>query len=326
MTAGLVTNDDVVLTYLANFYRIGHLGPAPRDWIVEAMVGAPSPCMAVNEWGVAHCSDANERRARLNCPDPVRLAVSARKAIREVLVDYCEQRRYTMLHASAVADDDTVIIIVGDKGSGKTTLAMKAVLSQGMRYLSNDHLIVYPAEDGPAPVTQLRLTSLPSPIPVKIGTYLDLEPQLPAPWDSGDVRVDAYRSVAREQLYRLDHRIYYTFPRLGQQNPIVVDLHDRGCGPAVIVVLAGYRSGAAGPVAVEEPIAALMPHVRRDWPFDPNLNQHYLPRRERGLFDYEHDARNLVTALADRATVIGWHHSGDPADLIQYCRTKASKP
>ena len=42
-----------------------------------------------------------------------------------------------MLHASAVADDERVIVVVGDKGSGKTTLALNAALTRGYRTTSS---------------------------------------------------------------------------------------------------------------------------------------------------------------------------------------------
>src|SRR5262245_11858310 len=75
-----------------------------------------------------------------------------------------------MLHASAVVNDERVIIVVGDKGSGKTTLGLKAALLHGMRYLSNDHLIVFGdanAEQAAPLASRLILTALPTPIPLK---------------------------------------------------------------------------------------------------------------------------------------------------------------
>jgi hypothetical protein len=56
-----------------------------------------------------------------------------------------------------------------------------------MRYLSNDHLIVFGdanAEQAAPLASRLTLTALPTPIPIKIGTYVDLEERLPPPWDT----------------------------------------------------------------------------------------------------------------------------------------------
>jgi hypothetical protein len=308
-----------VLDHLAGFYPPGDNESDDGGWIVEARLDRPDATMRINPWGVGFHADPVTRQVRLNAEDPVNLAISARKCVREVLVDFCEQQRYVMLHASAVVDSDRVIILVGDKGSGKTTLALKAVLEHGLRYLSNDHLIVYPTpgEDGRAPHTRLALTSLPTLIPVKIGTFLDLEAELPAPWDFEGLDLDAYRKLTREQRYGLDTRVLYTFGSLGQTNPTTVDLASADTGPNLMIVLVQYTDGEIGdPESVADPVAALLDHVRSDWMFDPMLNQRFLPRAERGPGEYAEDARRLVTALAERGTVLRWAHRGDPAALL----------
>ncbi|WP_194835948.1 hypothetical protein [Nocardia sp. XZ_19_369] len=311
----LITNSQAVLDVLGEFYQmVCETDPPLPSWTVEAMVAPLTSDMAVNHWGVGYLAQPQSQRIQLHATDPRHLAITARKTVREVLIDYCEQRHYIMLHASAVADDDRVIVIVGDKGSGKTTIALKSVLSHGMRYLSNDHLIVY-SDMGTSRPT-LKLTSLPTPIPLKIGTYLDLECQLPRPWDVEGLEIDAYRSKDRKDVYGIDRRVLYTFRGLGQQNPVEFDLGDSGTDPSVLVVLAGYASGGTGRAEIADPVSALMPHVRTDWMFDRNLNQRYLPRCERGVHEYRADAHRLVRKLAARASVVEWRHRGDPSDLL----------
>lgn len=309
--ATLVTDQPAVLDYLRNFYTLV-AGAAADTWEIEALVGPVGDGMVIDRWGVGHAADPPARRLRLRAPRPEPLAIVARTCVREVLVDYCEQRRYAMLHAAAVFDDDRVVIIAGGHGSGKTTLALKAVLSHGMRYLSNENLIVLPGPAG------LRLTSLPGPIALKIGTYLDLADRLPPPFDTEGLDIDAYRAMPRDQRYRLDHRVIYTFHGLGQPHPATVDLRDPASGPPVLVALVEY-AGGAGPAepVVPDPVAALLPHVRMDWTFTPWLNQRYLPRRERRPRQYGDDARRLLRRLAERATVIQWRHDGDPAPLLR---------
>ncbi|KIA61112.1 hypothetical protein FG87_32785 [Nocardia vulneris] len=308
---------------MAEFYQISEADPAASEWTVEATVGPLSSDLAINSWGVGHAVLPRERRIRLHANDPRHLAITARKTVRETLIDYCEQRRYIMLHASVVVDGHRVIVIVGDKGSGKTTLGVKSVLSHGMRYLSNDHLIVY--SDLSSPRERLTLTSLPTPIPLKIGTYLDLEQSLPRPWDDESLDIDAYRSVDREELYGIDRRVLYTFAGLGQQNPIEVDLGDSGSGPSVLVVLASYTNGSTRWALVDDPVSALMPHVRTDWMFDPNLNQRYLPRHQRDVHEYEADAHRLVRGLAERARVVEWRHRGDPSEMLEAAGLEVSR-
>src|SRR4051812_15752950 len=104
-SATLVTNDESVITYLSDFYTLTD-GSSPTDeWLVEAIVGHADDSMITNAWGVSYSSNPIAPRLRLPSADPANLAITARKSVREVLVDYCEQRRYVMLHASAVVDD-----------------------------------------------------------------------------------------------------------------------------------------------------------------------------------------------------------------------------
>ncbi|WP_228836052.1 hypothetical protein [Nocardia brasiliensis] len=322
VSVGLITNNDAVVDVMAVFYQISETDPAESAWTVEAMVSQPRSDSVINPWGVGHAACPQGPRIRLHAIDPHHLAITARKTVRELLVDYCEQRRYIMLHASAVVDDHTVII-AGDKGSGKTTLGVKSVLSQGIHYLSNDHLII--CSDPRSPRPRLTLTSLPTPIPLKIGTYLDLEQRLPRPWDTEGVDIDAYRGVDREELYGIDRRVLYTFSGFGQQNPIEVDLGDNGTGPNVLVVLASYTNDTARCALVDDPVSALMPHVRTDWMFDPNLNQRYLPRHERDVQEYQADAHRLIRRLAERARVVEWHHRGDPSELLEAAGLEVSR-
>ena len=94
--------------------------------------------------GVAYAADPGVRTVVVRAHDPLNLAMTTRKTVRDTLVGFCEHRGHTMLHASVIADDQRVVIVAGDKGSGKTTLALRGALVHKMRYISNDHLIIYP--------------------------------------------------------------------------------------------------------------------------------------------------------------------------------------
>ncbi len=194
-----------LLDYLRDFYPLDkpHDAESPADWTIEARLAAPVPGMTLTPWQVGYRADRDTRHAMIRSTDARNLAITTRKAIREVLLDYCEAHRYTMLHASALANDQHVIIVVGDKGSGKTMLAVNGALTAGYRYLSNDHLILYRTAD------DLVLTSLPTPIPIKIGTYLDYADQLGEPWENEGVDIEAYRRMPVEQRYGHDRRLLY---------------------------------------------------------------------------------------------------------------------
>jgi hypothetical protein len=301
-----------VLDYLREFYTPVDDTGTWHGWTVQAEVGVAGPDAVCNRWGVAYGVDVGRLLIRLQAEDPGSLAITARKCVREVLVDFCEHQRYIMLHASAVVSDRRTLVFVGDKGSGKTTLAMKAVVQHRMRYLSNDHLIVYRRSNG-----DLTLTSLPTFIPLKIGTFLDLERYLPEPWDSEGLDVDSYRGLPRAQTYAFDRRVLYTYRRLGQDNPIAVDHGPDNRQASLLIVLASYSPGSERcPQPVSDPVRALLAHLRTDWMFNPDLNQHHLPRAERSRAEYAADARQFVTVLAEQATVVRWAHRGDPAPIL----------
>lgn len=315
----LTTDQPTVVDYLAEFYPITTTTSGEPDWVVDARVG-PGGAMRRNPYGVAYAADPAVRVIVVRADNPLNLAMTTRKTVRETLVGFCEYRRYTMLHASAIADDRRVVIVAGDKGSGKTTLALRGAMLHGMRYISNDHLIIYPDGSTDAePSSRLVLTSLPTPIPVKVGTYLDLEHLLPEPWDTGGIDLALYREMRPSERYHHDARVLYTYRRLGQDNPVTVPLRSPHDGPQVTVVLARYTTGGElprDPVPVPDPVPALREHVRFDWMFDPMLNQRHLPRRERGRAAYAADADRLARALAARADVVAWAHDGDPGPLL----------
>ncbi len=197
----LRTDEPGLLDYLADFYTITDEAVDGAAWTVDARLGDEAG-MHRNPWGVAFDADEREKVLRVRAESVLALAMTTRKALREGLVQYCEQRRYVMLHASAFADDHRVVLVVGRKGSGKTTLALKAALSHDCHYLSNDHAMIY-LEPGSDPQShRLAITSLPTPIPLKIGTYLDLEDSLPSPWEIIDLPERRGLSVARGRVRR----------------------------------------------------------------------------------------------------------------------------
>lgn len=324
VTVQLQTSEHGLLDYLAEFYPMHEGRAAPPAWIVDARLGQGTG-MARNLWGVQYRVDADRHHLTLRAERLENLAITARKCVREVMVAFCEQRHYVMLHASAVVGECGVVVVAGDKGSGKTTLALRAALRHGYQYLSNDHLIVYPGSPGD---TGLVLTSLPTLIPVKVGTYFDLEDVLPPPWDTEGLAIERFRSLPPVERYRHDRRLLYTYRRLGHDNPVLVDLGDPAIGPDVTVVLASYaREGRDVdlPRPASAPVDALMRQVRSDWIFDPTLNQRYLPGQQRDRDAYEADATWLVNILAERARLVEWAHRGDPAPLFEALRTRRSR-
>lgn len=315
-----------LLDYLGEFYR---LEPAQADtsaWRVDARLGKPGSEFQLNPFGVGYLANEQQQTLTLRAAALFDLQVTTRKCVREVFLDACEQARYVMLHASAIADPEggRVVIFVGDKRAGKTTLALGAVVEHGWSLLSNDHLIVFAHDTGDLDGQDggpLVVTSVPTLIPVKVGTLLDLEDALPEPWDSQGVDVADYRHMPAQQRYTFDARVLYTYRRLGQDNPLLTVLDD---ATETTIVLPSYADVEEPPEAlrrVEDPEVALGAHLRTDWHADPRLNQQHLPRRQRTPAQFASDGTLMVAALSRRAPVVSWRHHGEFAPLVTFLDT-----
>ncbi|MGW5689101.1 hypothetical protein [Nonomuraea sp. NPDC003754] len=312
VSVAVATDHPEVLAYLDDFYA-PHTGQRRPYWRVQARLATPSPVMDVDGYGVGYRADPRRRHLQVWSADAAALQIGVRKAVREVMVAYCERQRYAMLHASAVHKDGLLVVIAGDKGAGKTTLALDAVLRHGFDYVSNDHLIVYPDPDGQI---GLVVTSLPTPIPVKIGTYLAMEELLPEPWDGCGVDVDRYRAMPAEQRRGLEVRLDYTFASFGQPNPVAVPC--AGPGKARVVVVFPEFAPAAG----ERPrpgggSSELEKHLRLDWVFDAAYNPRHLPYERRTVGAFVADGQALIGELCRSAHLLTWRHDGDMRPLLE---------
>ncbi len=280
------------------------------DWTIHA-IPSPRPTeVPVNPFGVGYAADLATRTLTLWSPHEQHLAITTRKCVREVFLNACEQRRHTMLHAAAVYRDGHVIVFAADKRGGKTTLALRAVLEHGWRWLANDHLIVYPDDGG------LTGTSLPTPIPVKVGTLVDLDDRLPAPWDGNNVDVDWWRAQPPERRHASDTAVYFTFAGLGQPNPVLIPLR-----PGHLTVVLPRYVGRTDlphqpePVSGDDAAAELARHVRLDWAAAEQARRH-LPFPTRDLDTVGRDGVAHAAQLAATARTVRWAHHGDPARLL----------
>lgn len=297
---------------VAEFYPSTAAADVPQ-WTVTAL-GEPAPAgMRRTAFGVGVQVDAAMREVMLWSPSAFNLAVTARKVVREVFLAACEQAGYTMVHASAVCTDEQVVVFAADKRGGKTTLALRAVLEHGWRWLSNDHLILLPDKNG-----GLTATSLPTPIPVKAGTLVDLWDRLPAPWDANGFDIQAWRQVPVARRHAADDAAYFTFARFGQPNPVLVPLDSRRVS-VVFPRYAGLDETVAPPPAVDVAAAAveLGGHVRTDWLADDRLHQRHLPFEHRDAGVFAADGARLTRRLAELGGG-GWRyvHRGDPGPLL----------
>jgi len=311
VTVAICSPVALVRETVAEFYPAVAAG-LPQ-WTVTALGEPAPPGVARTRFGVGVQIDEAAHEVVLWSSSVFDLAVTARKVVREVFLTACERAGYTMVHASAVYTEEQVVVFAADKRGGKTTLALRAVLEHGWRWLSNDHLILLPEGRG-----SLTATSLPTPIPVKTGTLVDLWDRLPAPWDLNGFDIQAWRQMPVERRHASDDASYFTFARFGQPNPVLVPLASR----RVSVVFPEYASPDKAvadpvPVGVADTAAELVRHVRTDWLADGRLHQRHLPFAHRDAGAFAADGAQLTRQLAELAGG-GWRyaHRSDPGPLL----------
>jgi hypothetical protein len=311
VTVRVVTGQPEVIDYLEEFYP---RAPGQPSWTLEAEISPGTAAMRRTSFGVGIRADVGRMMVEIAAVAVRDLQIVSRRCLRELMVASCEEAGFTMLHASAITDGQRVVIFAADKRGGKTTLAVRAVLEHGWNYLSNDHLIVYPDQ------ADLILTSLPTLIPVKVGTLLDIWHMLPAPpFDSNGIDLAVWSSKPREERYAADVGVYYTYRRLGQDNPVTVRLDEGADRSGLVVVFPSYASFSAGahhPEAMSDWWQELVGHVRLDWMFGQGSAERYLPWPHRDQGRFAADGRELCWRLGQHARFMRWRHRGEVAPLL----------
>ncbi|MGA8364208.1 MAG: hypothetical protein WB709_06780 [Solirubrobacteraceae bacterium] len=128
----------------------GHALPIPwreSDLAARGLLRGPdgSDVMAVHELGY-HATTLIDRRARLlahRVPDCAALPWWERAApLRPALFWALSGADRHLVHAGAVGDERGGVLLAGAGGSGKTTVAL-AALAGGMKYVSDDYLLLH---------------------------------------------------------------------------------------------------------------------------------------------------------------------------------------
>jgi hypothetical protein len=79
-------------------------------------------------------------------PDDPASAIHLHDFVRYLALLVCEARGNVLLHASAVTIDDRLVLVLGDKGAGKTTTMLNLIADQNARYYSGDKVVAGFAE------------------------------------------------------------------------------------------------------------------------------------------------------------------------------------
>jgi hypothetical protein len=68
-------------------------------------------------------------------------AIHLHDFVRYLALLVCEAQDHVLLHASAVTIDDRLVLVLGDKGAGKTTTMLNLIAGQNARYYSGDKVV-----------------------------------------------------------------------------------------------------------------------------------------------------------------------------------------
>ncbi|MEZ0073593.1 hypothetical protein [Planotetraspora sp. GP83] len=297
-----------VLAHLGDFYS--HADTGLPWWLVRGRLAEPSPGMRRDPGGAGYRADVRERVLDIAARRPATLQRALRQAVREVMLAHCETRRHVVVRAAAVRRRDLLLVFAGPAGTGKTTLALDAVVRHGFDYIADDHLILYRHEDEGG---GLVATGLPTTIPVGIGTYLGMEDVLPPPWDGRGVDVEPYRGWPAEVRRLLRARVHYTFTSFGQPHPLMVRF---GLGRVRVVVAQPDLGVEAGPVDEGCTAADLQRLLTTDWEVSPMVPPLRLPYVRRNPAQVRADAQDVLGSLCARARMVRWAHTGRVAPLL----------
>lgn len=93
---------------------------------------------------VAYHATCEAGQVDLIAVEPIGLCLAAARIARELVRVQLEADGWSILHASAVVQEDSALLTLGAKGAGKTTVAL-LLSSDGWRLLANDRVFIHPA-------------------------------------------------------------------------------------------------------------------------------------------------------------------------------------
>lgn len=173
------------------FHRSSNYG----HWNIEGIAGHGAIYLV--ELGLFFCFDEQKSTltVEVESPSAPRLGELVFHAARNLALWRRGRQLCSMLHASSVVFDDKAWLFVGNKGAGKSTLFIDAVLRQGGRPLANDRVILDEFD-------KKTVWSWPSYLSYCEGTILDYK-ELRDIFDAASVTEPAYeRSNMERRLYR----------------------------------------------------------------------------------------------------------------------------
>lgn len=305
-------------SYLREFFSPGvsaQTGLPPTRSIVcqNDLKEVPAISTKTNDFNVTYGVDA-AGTLYLATSNTTDLSISARKAIRELHLAECEKRQFTVLHGSAVYNNESVVLFIGDNGAGKTTLAMDAWLTQGYKLLANDHVVVLRDNDS------CQLSGLTTFVTLKLAhllhVYKPLSAAITLPFqDENEARSQASNNPR--------HPFYFRPQQFGIADIPVLPVGEHG--RRLIVVFPSFDlngSPVVSHVAPQKISDLLRAQIRTEWVYDEVANPQFFRFPRRSQADFQQDGDSTCGMVASSAVGIQFVHQGTLDPVLSQLVTK----
>ena len=307
-------------------YRIGHsivkvdAEPPVQSYLLRfysSSDGTPDICIRCKYTAESSVSDrpiiswTRPDEAVVSASTPILMALYVRRALRTIYLKALSCHPWAMLHASAFYRQGHMIILVGDKMVGKTTLALQAVLSHGYGLISNDHLILINKNNS------IEMTTYPTVIPTKLGTLDSLRHILP-PNDLAAHLLDNLDNIEQDPststLFRRKEAAYYTYLDLGAE-PIPYVTADNLKKISMIYPKMNVLDCQCDLSRIDGGISSLSSHWREDW--FAEKEQDNRPHRQAATVLEKDSVSVIERVIANKAIFYEYRHNGDVGPLIK---------
>ncbi|MEP4197759.1 MAG: hypothetical protein ABJL99_19210 [Aliishimia sp.] len=128
-----VTNGDTLMFGFGDNAILGHVDPG-------------DPSVMTSQGMRLFCLGAGEVELTI-APGRLNAFIALYRIVSTLLRDRVLRSGGAELHASAVSNGEQIVVFAGEKGAGKTSLCIDFVLSQGWRFVANDHVFLIPSRD-----------------------------------------------------------------------------------------------------------------------------------------------------------------------------------
>ncbi|WP_214414764.1 hypothetical protein [Sphaerisporangium fuscum] len=208
------------------------------------------------------------------------------------------------LHASAVDDGHHLVVFVGDKRAGKTSLMLDATLRNGWRLVSNDCLVLFEGQDG------LRACGLPTYLAIRPDVARRFEPELLARLTEDEANWRSYERWRTAPPVDDEGKLYLSHGVIGRPVFSTIELSTREV--TVVDVSFGGATELARQAETEIP-AFLAKNLK---PMAYLLKE--LRWRPAGPLPVDED---ILARFGASVRLLRYRHHGQAGDVLSYVAT-----